>query len=77
MARSDRPEHTGRVPSLDRYAHLRQNLAVHREMHAVSTSILWCSACGYHHADASGLCPVCRPTDAPAASAGNDIDSAA
>ena len=50
------------MPSHDRYAHLRENLTVHREMHAASTSILWCQACGYHHADESGLCPVCRPS---------------
>jgi hypothetical protein len=53
------------VPSHDPYAHLRENLAVYRESHAVRTSILWCTDCGYHHADESGLCPVCRPVDGP------------
>lgn len=64
------------MPSHDPYAHLRENLAVYRESHAVRTSILWCTSCGYHHADESGLCPVCRPVDRLDLAAATGEDSA-
>jgi uncharacterized paraquat-inducible protein A len=47
--------------STDRYAHLRENLALHRAVTAARKSIVWCLECQRHHADESGLCPVCQP----------------
>jgi rubrerythrin len=45
----------------DRYAHLRANLETHRAATAQRTYVWWCTECGLHQADESGLCPVCRP----------------
>lgn len=54
------------MPAHDRYAHLRANLARHREVTTERTYVWWCTECQLHQADESGLCPLCRPVEAPA-----------
>ena len=59
----------------DRYAHLRANLAQHHAVHTTRTAIEWCRTCQEHHADETGLCPVCKPVEDVRWSAG-DVEAA-
>ncbi len=56
---------------MDRYAHLRANLERHRAVTATRTHTWWCAECQLHEADASGLCPLCRPAEPPAPAEGS------
>jgi hypothetical protein len=45
---------------IDRFAHLRDNLATFREHTTFADVVPWCAACEVHQAPAPGeLCPVC------------------
>ncbi len=46
----------------DRYRHLRANLDQHREAMTFRTVKQWCVVCQLFEPDASGRCPLCRPT---------------
>jgi hypothetical protein len=49
----------------DPFAHLRENLELHRAATRQRTYTWWCTECQLHQADESGLCPLCQP-DTPA-----------
>ena len=63
--------------SRDRYAHLRANLDLHREVTAERTSVWWCTECQLHQADESGLCPLCQPVEEAALETGAGRDEPA